>query len=345
MNVGTSIKPPLNKLPKARVMKLHEKVTDLRIIKRYESIEKELSDKHNNKYDYKNSIFNGSSKKIDILCKYHGTVFKALVWQHLKGSGCPICATEKSAETIRFSTKDFITKAKSIHGDIYDYSKVEYVQNRQAIIIVCKVHGEFLQVPHTHTLGSGCTKCRNERLSDTSEQFIEKAVKIHGELYDYSKVIYKNNLTKVIIGCKKCGDFEQTPGNHLAGKHCRKCRSHGFDVDKPAILYYVKVIRDTQTFYKIGITNKTISERFGRDMQYITVLQSYSYKTGKDAYNEEQKMLLKYKHLRYKQQDILISGNTEMFTKDIGYNQADMETLPNNCSADVIQEALTKLKD
>lgn len=85
----------------------------------------------------------------------------------------------------------------------------------------------------------------------------------------------------------------------------------------PDFLYYLKVTYNNQVFYKIGITNRTIKERFGSDMKYIQVLHKIHYKSGQDAYNEEQRILNKFKDFKYVGPDILKSGNTELFIKDI----------------------------
>ena len=57
----------------------------------------------------------------------------------------------------------------------------------------------------------------------TTEEFIKRAKEIHGDKYDYSKTIYKNRRTKLIITCPKHGDFEQRPDAHLSGQGCPKC--------------------------------------------------------------------------------------------------------------------------
>jgi len=124
-------------------------------------------------------------------------------------------------------TNNFIIKSKNIHGDIYDYSKTNYINNRTKIIIICKIHGEFLQIPSKHLSKSGCAKCskiRNaKKCTFTKEEFIEKAIKIHGDTYDYSKVEYINWKTNILIICKIHGEFFQQPNNHLQGSTCRKC--------------------------------------------------------------------------------------------------------------------------
>ena len=111
----------------------------------------------------------------------------------------------------KLTTYEFIEKAKKVHGDKYDYSKVEYVNSRTKICIICPQHGEFWQTPNAHLMKEGCPKCKGENVSKvnrrTTNEFIEKAKKVHGDKYDYSKVDYKNNSTKVCIICPIHGEF------------------------------------------------------------------------------------------------------------------------------------------
>lgn len=125
------------------------------------------------------------------------------------------------------TTNEFIEKAKKIHGNKYDYSKVEYERSSKKVCIVCPIHGEFWQTPNQHLSGCGCKKCAilttKVKESYTKEQFIEKAKKVHGDKYDYSKVVYNGMHEKVCIICPMHGEFWQTPANHLNGKGCKKC--------------------------------------------------------------------------------------------------------------------------
>jgi protein-arginine kinase activator protein McsA len=124
-------------------------------------------------------------------------------------------------------TTNIIEKFKAIHGNKYDYSKVEYRNTHEKVCIICPEHGEFWQTPHNHLKGRGCQKCakinsakkRRLQVSD----FINKARKIHNDKYDYSKVEYVNSQTPVCIICPEHGEFWQTPSNHLKGKGCPKC--------------------------------------------------------------------------------------------------------------------------
>ncbi len=65
---------------------------------------------------------------------------------------------------------------------------------------------------------------RKQRPVRDTESFIIQARKIHGDTYDYSKVVYKSSLEKVCIICSEHGEFWQTPNNHLRGRGCAKCK-------------------------------------------------------------------------------------------------------------------------
>lgn len=121
------------------------------------------------------------------------------------------------------NTEEFILKAKLKHGDKYDYSKTVYVNNKTRLIIICKKHGETNQYPDTHINGCGCQMCNKENGRLTTDEFLIKAKKIHGDVYDYSKTVYELSTKKIIITCKKHGDFLQTPNLHLSGGGCKLC--------------------------------------------------------------------------------------------------------------------------
>ena len=122
----------------------------------------------------------------------------------------------------KLTTEEFIKKARAVHGDRYDYSKVEYVSNKTDVVIICSEHGEFLQKPNYHLSGNGCPVCGGTKKSSTSV-FVERAKCFHGDRYDYSKVSYVNNKTKVCIVCPEHGDFWQIPNLHLRGNGCSLC--------------------------------------------------------------------------------------------------------------------------
>ena len=130
-------------------------------------------------------------------------------------------------------TENFINKAKQIHGDKYDYSKVEYVNNHTKVCIICPKHGEFWQEPRHHLSKHGCPMCGKEnsdrKQSLTLNEFIEKSNQIHNGKYIYDKVNYVNAETKVCIICPKHGEFWQAPHSHLRGQGCPKCGRINYD--------------------------------------------------------------------------------------------------------------------
>lgn len=132
----------------------------------------------------------------------------------------------KKVETMkRLTTKQFVEKAKEIHGDKYDYSKIEYVNSHTKVCIICPVHGEFWQTPEKHLIRKhGCNLC-SKPVHDTNS-FIEKATEIHKNKYDYSKIKYVDSFIKVKIICPTHGEFLQQPNNHLQGQGCPKCKGH-----------------------------------------------------------------------------------------------------------------------
>ncbi len=130
------------------------------------------------------------------------------------------------------TAEEWILRFKKVHGDRYDYSKFEYINNRTKGIIICKIHGEFLQSAKTHEkgpkgVGCGCPNCgRIEQVKKQRkplEKFLADAISLHNDRYDYSKFEYINDSTNGIIVCKIHGEFEQTPNNHLHGHGCKKC--------------------------------------------------------------------------------------------------------------------------
>ena len=134
----------------------------------------------------------------------------------------------------------FILKANKIHGDKYDYSKVEYIDSHTKIRIICNNHGEFFQTPSNHLNKKGCRDCsyelRAKQKSMSKEEFIRKSNKKHNNIYKYELAEYVNNQTKVKIICEKHGIFEQIPNSHMRGSGCPYCskdkRSEYFKLTK-----------------------------------------------------------------------------------------------------------------
>jgi superfamily II DNA or RNA helicase len=196
---------------------MSRKLTTEEFIKRAKEV-------HGDKYDYSKVEYKSAKEKVCIICPLHGE-FWQIPSNHLHGYGCPKCSGKNR------TTEDFIAEARKIHGDKYDYSKVEYVNTKTKVCIICPEHGEFWQNPCDHLIGKGCPKCSGVNKSNT-EEFVKKAKEIHGDKYDYSKVFYINNKTKVCIICTEHGEFWQTPINHLNGQGCPICCESGTVIGK-----------------------------------------------------------------------------------------------------------------
>ena len=207
---------------------------------------------HGNKYDYSKTHYINNITKICIICPIHGEFWQTPK-QHLRGQGCPKCGAEKiktsrnrkpvTDKTKReflkketgngsgkFTTDVFIKFLFDKYGDQYDYTKVNYVNHKTKVCLICPEHGEFWKEPNSllHK-NTGCPECIKKRksvyFSLGKDVFIEKANDVFHGTYSYDNVKYINNSTKVEIICKKHGPFFCTPQNHLKGRGCPICKS------------------------------------------------------------------------------------------------------------------------
>lgn len=197
--------------------KTHPKILPLT----YEEFKITANKIHNNKYAYPDQEFKNLYTKIKIICPIHGE-FKQYPNYHLKGGGCRFCAIENDIKRKYMSQEQFIAKCKKIFPD-YDYSQVIYTGTHHSVDVVCPKHGKFTILASNILANHGCPRCKQR--TPTKESFVEAANIKHFNEYDYSKAIYINNNIKLEIICPKHGSFWSTPGNHLAGKGCPKCKT------------------------------------------------------------------------------------------------------------------------
>ena len=159
----------------------------------------------------------------------------------------------------KLTKEEFIERAKKVHGDKYDYSKVNYVDSHTDIIIICPEHGEFKQKPSNHLNGNGCPECIRNKW--TTEKFILKAREVHGWKYDYSKTEFKTVRDKVCIIChdldrygNEIGEFWQLPLEHLSGRGCERER-RGINEDS----WEVRICPICNTEFKVRKKYKKIT--------------------------------------------------------------------------------------
>jgi len=177
--------------------------------------------KHGDFYSYQNPNvrkFN-SSTTVEISCPAHGT-FTQKAGNHLK-YGCPSCGNEKIKNSKRKTKEGFLNSAFEKYGNLYDYSKVEYVDKRTKIKIGCRVHGYFMQTPTSHLRNGGCPLCTK---CNSLPCWLSRFKEVHEELYDYSKFSYKNMKNKSEIVCPRHGSFFLSAFSHYYDKTgCPEC--------------------------------------------------------------------------------------------------------------------------
>jgi hypothetical protein len=165
--------------------------------------------------------------KIVLYCKYHGEIKKNFN-KILSGKICGKCLTISNKKK---NTKKHIIKMKKIHNNGFDYVNLpDIIDNDTVLEIICKEHNNIFKTKksnHIENKYGGCDECmvqyKDTRRMEQSE-IIEKFTCLHGDRYSYDKVVYEGTTNKVIIGCKKHGDFLQSPASHLRGSGCPDCK-------------------------------------------------------------------------------------------------------------------------
>jgi Zn finger protein HypA/HybF involved in hydrogenase expression len=267
-------------------------------------------------YDYTKVNYICSKTKITIVCPIHGK-FLAVPNNFLSGHLCPLCGYKRTSDKLKLPVEEKSAKCKKLHPE-YDYTKTDF--SKDPIIVSCPIHGEFNQSLHNHLyLKSGCRQCAGN-IKLTPGEIILKMSEKHNKVYDYAYVDYVNRDTKIKIKCKTHGYFWQTPRNHLQGQGCPKCATRGFNLDKEAILYYL--YDPEEELYKIGITNKDTSSRFGAGFikeRGIRILMEEVYQNGKQALLAEQEILQAFESARTTNPTWpeTLGGKTEFFNRNI----------------------------
>jgi len=234
---------------------------------------------HGNKYRYDKTIYQHSMQPLIITCAIHGD-FSIRPNNHLSSKqGC-----QKCSKRYKPSTNEFISQAKAIHGSKYDYTHVIYVNNKTPIELICFDHGSFFPLPRDFIhKKSGCPACANKKRGAYHKKdtnwFIETAQTIHGDKYDYTRVVYQRYHNKVEILCPEHGLFYQTAGGHISQKQgCPTCSVKNYQggygkkrfenfpdlKTKNGKLYVVQCYNLEESFIKIGITQFEINHRLNK---------------------------------------------------------------------------------
>jgi hypothetical protein len=229
---------------------------------------------HGNEYDYSHVKYINNTTPVDIICSIHG-IFKQKPINHAhRKCGCPLCYRDSR----KFDKKEFIKRAISKYGDKFKYG--EYNGYKKPIEIVCKKHGKFVSSPILHLRpdgNGGCSHCRIEKISISDEEWIKRFRKVYKNKYDYSNTKNIKSQEKIEVICPIHGIFYPFANNHAKGvSGCPTCacskyvggysesyfKKHPEMKSKTGIFYLIKIWNDNEIFYKVGVTIRSIDERF-----------------------------------------------------------------------------------
>lgn len=200
--------------------------------------------------------YTSMDKPITLVCSDHGP-FTARAGNALyRKSGCPKCARELTGLRSRKPLSYYVEKSRAVHGDRFEYLGIEYQGAAAYLRVLCRDHGEFLQLAQDHIKGVGCSKCAVEIYDHPS--FINVATRVHGSRYDYSQAIYNKALSKVIICCKDHGPFTQTPSSHINGQGCPRCANVGPSDAQVEIANFMRQFTDVMEEAPIGESRKRV---------------------------------------------------------------------------------------
>jgi len=274
---------------------------------------------HGTRYDYSHSACATNNSKVLIRCIDHNIVFEQTPNKHLLGQGCPTCG-----RTAKRSLHEFINQSNAVHQDLYDYSRVKYINTHTKVEIICPVHGVFVQAPVKHiNQQCGCPKCA-PTYSKTRDEFINKVNQVHFNEYDYTELTYVNSRTNIVITCPIHGGFTQIASNHTQGHGCPKCNWVG-RYDENNLLgttlvgtcYLIKLLTTKELFFKVGITTDLSRRLRTLSKDYVCTVHTLVTGNMLDVYQVERAVLSHPTIIPYTPLNPF-SGYTECFqTKDI----------------------------
>jgi len=177
-------------------------------INKTEYIVNRFKEVHGDEFDYSKVVYNGDPNHVEIVCNLHGSFFQAPT-HHLAGASCPKCSAARLSKKFIKSKEQFISDAKVVHGERYDYSKLEYTGNKDLSTIICRLHGEFKQTPIKHLYGQNCPKCANDALRDlwaAKPPYKNNTATLYLVLFESdTEVFIKIGITKNTVKKRFCG--------------------------------------------------------------------------------------------------------------------------------------------
>jgi len=265
---------------------------------------------------------------VEVLCNVCNHLYQTELKMLLNGSGCQICGRLEGKKKREMGVNTLINRAIETHGPRFTYTTDMPNGLGSKITLTCReCENAFTVNWKNHIRGEECPKCNPLPLyKHTMDTLIAKINELHpGELEHISNIgIYEDTLSVAKFKCNSCLTTFEHNWNGLirvgSTNCCPTCHPLcGYNTKLPGLLYYIRI--NDMSYYKIGITNRSVRIRFNSHADYkkITVIATRSFSNGQDAYNAEQAVLKcpEYSQYRYVGPDILHSGNTEIFTKDV----------------------------
>jgi hypothetical protein len=247
--------------------------------------------------------YTGSHTKTRMQCPLGHEI--AMTWSNFSsGHRCAVCAN-------RVVTHQQVKEAFESAG--YVLLSQKYENNRCALDYVCSQGHRCQTQWKIFSKGYRCPVCAGQVV--THEQ-VDTAFRDSGYLLLSQ---YCNSKDALMVRCPAGHSYRTSWDNFRCGHRCGLCATGGFKSDIPATLYYIRFnssLHDSP-LYKIGITNRQVEERFAQEPTPYTVLSEHRYLFGFLAQEEEQLILKKYERYSYSGRNILVSGNTELFTRDV----------------------------
>lgn len=275
-----------------------------------ESYIEEVKKIHKDKYDYSLLEYKTIFEPIIIICPIHGEFTKKAT-NHLRGRGCPKCSQEKDNErnlaSLKYTVEEFRKICKEVSPQL-NFDKTIYINDKNSVIVTCPHHGDFKARAANLINGSTCRKCTTRKI-DYDKEF-ERLRILHNNKYDYSLIDRTKNVnSKQTIICNEHGEFKQMFKSHQDGHGCKICCTAGgftrASFKKSAggnktTVYFVKLYDEHETFYKVGITTKSIENRFKTIPYKYEIINFKTFDDPLKTYNLEKRFFKLYYKSKYK---------------------------------------------
>jgi hypothetical protein len=182
---------------------------------------------HGNAFNYDETDYKGSQEKVRIYCRRHEKFFEVTPRAHVgRKQGCDECRPKNYRQLPDLGIETWIERSKAKHGERFDYSQVNYLNDNEPVQVICRKHaarGMFRVIPHHHLRfeDGGCRYCGPVLNTDMLRA---RCKEIHPDHYDFSKAYFTNYNNTVTVYCTKhYYTFRHKAVDLLQGQGCKFC--------------------------------------------------------------------------------------------------------------------------